>query len=101
MDNLTVAVYAGNFLSQKDVEFVSASELQKFISEKIEEGGLYLELQKIRNVLDTLCLSEFLEKVGDFYTFKHKFITHTNVIKNVVPFAEREQGFLNLQLTGD
>ena len=98
MDNLTIAVYAGKFLSQADVEFVSALELQKFISEDSDNGGFYIELPKIRMVLDILTLAEFLDKVGECYTFRHKSITHTQVVKNIVPVAEREQGFLNLQL---
>ena len=98
MDNLTIAVYAGKFLSQEDVEFVSALELQKFISEDSDNGGFYIELPKIRMVLDILSLAEFLDKVGECYTFRHKSITHTQVVKNIVPVAEREQGFLNLQL---
>lgn len=98
MDNLTIAIYAGQFLSQKDVEFVSALELQKFIADKSEQGGFYIELPKLRMVLDILSLAEFLDNVGDFYTFKHKIINHVEVVKNIVPVAEREKGFLNLQL---
>lgn len=98
MDNLTIGVYVGKFLSQTDVEFVSALELQKFISEDSENGGFYIDLPKIRMVLDILSLAEFLDKVGELYTFKHKIITHTQIVKNIVPVAEREQGFLNLQL---
>jgi len=97
MDNLTIGVYVGKFLSQIDVEFVSALELQKFISEDSNNGGFYIELPKIRMVLDVLSLAEFLDKIGDCYTFKHKIINHTQVIKNIVPVAEREKGFLNLQ----
>ncbi len=97
MDNLTIAVYTGKFLSQKDLEFVSALELQKFISEDSDNGGFYIELSKIRMVLDILSLAEFLDKLGDCYTFKHKNIIHNQIIKNVVPVAEREKGFLNLQ----
>ena len=72
MDNLTIAVYAGKFLSQVDVEFVSALELQKFISDDSANGGFYIELPKIRMVLDILSLAEFLDKIGNCYTFKHK-----------------------------
>lgn len=96
MDNLTIAIYVGNFLSQKDTEFVSDLELQKYIADKSEEGGFYIELPKIRNVLDILYLAEFLDKIGNCYTFKHKIINHIQVIKNIVPVAEREKGFLNL-----
>lgn len=98
MDNLTIALYAGKFLSRDDSEFVSAPELQKFIEEDFSNGGYNIELAKIRMVLDILTLAEFLDKVGEFYTFKHKNINHTQIIKNVVPVAEREKGFLNLQL---
>jgi len=98
MDNLTIAVYAGKFLSQVDVEFVSALELQKFISEDSENGGFYVELPRIRTTLDILSLAEFLDKIGDCYTFKHKIVNRIEVVKNIVPVAEREKGFLNLQL---
>ncbi len=98
MDNLTIGVYVGKFLSQVDVEFVSALELQKFISEDFENGGFYIELSKIRMVLDVLSLAEFLDKVGDCYTFKHKIVNRIEIVKNIVPIAEREKGFLNLQL---
>lgn len=98
MDNLTIGLYAGMFLSQVDVEFVSALELQKFISDDSANGGFYIELPKIRMVLDILSLAEFLDKIGDCYTFKHKIINHVEIVKNIVPVAEREKGFLNLQL---
>lgn len=98
MDKLTIAIYAGQFLSQEDVEFVSALELQKFIADKTEEGGHYIELPILRMVLDVLSLSNFLDAVGDCYTFKHKIVNRIEVVKNIVPVAEREKGFLNLQL---
>lgn len=94
MDKLTIAVYAGNFL--KNNEFISATELQKFINEQSE--GYNLELEIIRTVLETLVLAEFLVKVGDFYTFKNKTIIHNQVIKQILPHFTREEGFLNIPL---
>lgn len=94
MDKLTIAVYAGNFL--KNSEFISATELQKFINEQFE--GYNLELEIIRTVLETLVLAEFLVKVGDFYTFKNKTIVYKQVVKQVLPHFAREEGFLSMPL---
>lgn len=98
MDKLTIAIYAGNFLNQDDTEFVSVLELQKFIADKREEGGHYLPVSEIETVLEILVLAKFLDKVGNLYTYRHKNIEHVTVVKNIVPLAEREEGFLNLEL---
>lgn len=98
MEKLTIAIYAGNFLNQEDTEFMSILELQKFIAEDAENGGHYLPLSEIETVLEILVLAKFIDKVGDLYTYKHKNINHVTIVKNVVPLAEREEGFLNLEL---
>lgn len=97
MNDLTIAVYIGNMLKAENTEFISALDVQKFITEDVPNGGYNIPLSTIRNVLDTLCNACFLDSLGDVYSLLNKTIVHQTVIKNIVPFAEREEGFLNLQ----
>lgn len=99
MDSFKITVYAGQYLSRENTEFMSVQELQKAISE--EHDGYYVEQTNLSQVLDALCICGFLSNVGEFYTFANKTITNTTVVKNVMPFLEKEKGFLNLEFSGE
>lgn len=92
MNDLTIAVYIGNMLKAENTEFISALDVQKFITEDVSNGGHNIPLSTIRNVLDTLCNACFLDSLGDAYSLLNKTIVHQTVIKNIVPFADIRVG---------
>ena len=68
----------------RDSEFSDWKTVQKFINMELE-GGHFLPRKRIEDVITSLEESGFLNKIDNRFTYKHKEVYHTQIIRNVLP----------------